>query len=171
MNVNPEVFATRLLALAEEHKSVARGLCAMLEVPFLDDRCDEHLQGHRLKEVKREEAIAQGLLPTRRFKFPDGRVVDQDEFPKMSEDADQLTEEVWSKDNWPDCYCTILEAVQKLPHGVTADLLSRGAEEHGYFHKHSLNLGIRRTQFEIPTRSMLADRIAPLASLKKAATA
>ena len=169
--MDPETFAARLQTLTDEHGSITAALCQILDIPHLKERESERLLGHRLREVEREEAIEQGLLPTRRFKFPDGRVVDQDEFPKLSENADQLTEEVWTQDHYPDSYNDILEAVQKLPHGVVA----------AYYHRGQLNLvlmsptgekvGIRRTAFLIPTRSMLAERVAPLRTLKKAATA
>lgn len=61
-------------------------------------------------------------------------------------DHEQLTEEVWTREHWPtDPNNTVLEALQKVPRGITAM----------YFHMTCLNLvlvtpegdliGIRRT--------------------------
>lgn len=133
----------------------ARTLAANLGVPYLEEREGERLLGHRLKEVSREAAIEQGLFPTRRFRAPDGTVLETDEFPDMS--YDQLTEEVWTKENWPSSYNSVQEALQKVPDGITAI----------YFHKPSLNLvlvapggelvGIRRTAFYDPVEVQALD--------------
>jgi len=143
--------------------SMAKELAKRLGVPYLEGRQGERLLGHRLKEVSKEDAIKQGLFPTRRFRTPTGEILETNEFPPM--DHEQLTEEVWTKENWPTSYNSIREAVRKVPHGITAM----------YFHMPSLNvvlvapdgelIGIRRTSFydEVQVKA--------LRSLKKAATA
>jgi hypothetical protein len=119
-------------------------LAKRLDVPYLVERDRERLLGHRLREISDEEALKQGLFPTRRFRSPTGEILETDEFPTM--DHDQLTEEVWTRENWPtDPNNTVLEALQKVPRGITAM----------YYHMTTLNLvlvtpegdliGIRRT--------------------------
>lgn len=106
---------------------VGKALCTRLGIPYLEGREVEKLLGHRLSTTPKEEAIAQGLLPMRRFRLPSGDVLDTDEWPPQ---GDQLTEEVWTRDNWPDSFNDVGGAVAKLSAGVAAV----------YFHRQSLNL-------------------------------
>lgn len=120
-----------------------------LEIPWLESRKGELLLGHRLKEISREEAIKAGLLPTRRFRLVGGLTVDQDEFPPLEQIEEQLTEEVWTRGNWPSVLLSIPEAIQRVPNGVIGM----------YYHVPSLCvvlvapdrslIGIRRTSFSI----------------------
>jgi hypothetical protein len=105
-----------------------RLLAERLGVPYLEERRGERRLGHRLKEVSDEEAIKQGLFPTRRFRSPTGEILETNEWPPTN--YEQLTDEVWSRDNFPTSYNTIQEAVQKLPNGIKAM----------YFHLVSLTL-------------------------------
>jgi len=182
--VNDEIFAARFYELTQQHKSVARGLCALLDVPYHEDRETERLLGHRrmrqqtLEDRSRiygapdnDDRLEGPLLPTRLFRMPDGQELAQDEFPPLDSGAEQLTEEVWTRDHYPDSYNGILEAVTKLPHGVTGGYYHRGQMMLVLISPTGERVGIRRAEFMLPTRSMLAERVAPLAKLRKAATA
>jgi hypothetical protein len=139
-------------------------LAKRIGVPYLAERDHERLLGHRLKEVPQEEAIKQGLFPTRRFRSPTGEILETDEFPTM--DHEQLTDEVWTHENWPtDPNNTVLEALQKVPHGIIAI----------YYHMTCLNLVLVTPERELIgiRRTALYDRneVQALNRLKKAATA
>jgi hypothetical protein len=139
-------------------------LAERIGVPYLAERDHEKLLGHRLKEVPKEEAIKQGLFPTRRFRSPTGEILETDEFPTM--DHEQLTEEVWTRDHWPtDPNNTVLEALQKVPHGIIAI----------YYHMTCLNIVLVTPERELIgiRRTALYDRneVQALNRLKKAATA
>jgi hypothetical protein len=181
--MNDEIFASRFLKLVKQHGGVCRALCAMLEVPYHEDREDEQLLGHRrVRQVVLEDtshtlgASSEGdlegpLLPAREFLLPDGEILRTNIWSEVPSEAKQLTDEVWTKDHYPDSTNSIQEAVSKLQHGIKG----------GYYHKSQANLvlisatdekvGIRRTEFTVPTSAMLADRIAPLSFLRKVATA
>lgn len=149
---------------------LGKALCHRLSVPYHEAREEERLLGHRLREVPAEEALKQGLLPTRRFKFPDGRVLDQEEFPPVDLQYDTLTEEVWSHDNTPDSYNDVTSAVQKCSHGITGV----------YYHRPSMNLvlvnaagekiGIRSTALVVPLVGLREDEARLLGKLRRAET-
>lgn len=111
---------------------IGQALAIRLDVPYLEDRSGERMLGHRLKEVPEAEAIEKGLLLTRQFRFASGEILCTDEWPErlFKEENMQLTEEVWTKDNWPDSYNSVGDAVAKLPNGITGI----------YYHKPSMNL-------------------------------
>jgi len=181
--MNDEIFASRFQKLVSQHGGIGRALCALLEVPYYEDRESEKLLGHRrvrqealegsspVHGARSENTLEEPLLPTREFLLPDGSILCTNVWSEVPADAKQLTEEVWTRDNYPDSYNSIPEAVSKLQHGVKG----------GYYHKSQANLvlisgtdekvGIRRAEFILPTRSMLAARIAPLSLLRKVATA
>jgi hypothetical protein len=139
-----------------------RELAERMGVPYLEERRGERCLGHRLKDVSDEEAIKQGLFPTRRFRSPTGEILETNEWPPMN--YEQLTDEVWTHDNFPTSYNSIQEAVQKLPNGIKAM----------YYHLVSLTLvlvapdgelvGIRRSSFRDGAE------IADLEVLKKVTT-
>jgi hypothetical protein len=93
-------------------RGLGQTLAEMIDVPYQHGRETDAFLGHRLKEVPREDAIAQGLLllPLRRFRRGD-EVIDIEGFPPAIETWELLTEEVWSKDNWPDSFNEPVEAV------------------------------------------------------------
>ena len=139
-------------------------LAKRIGVPYLVERDYERLLGHRLKDVPEEEAIKQGLFQTRRFRSPTGEILETDKYLTM--DHEQLTEEVWTRDNWPtDPNNSVLEALQKVPHGIIAI----------YYHRTCLNIVLVTPERELIgiRRTALYDRaeVQALFRLKKAATA
>lgn len=166
-----EAFGHMLDGIRGGCKAVGKALATHLDVPYYEDR-DERLLGHRLKTVPVEEALKQGLLSARQFRLPSGAILETNEWPDIlfEPGVEFLTEAVRTKDNYPDSYNNVLEAVQKLPHGITGV----------YFHVRSLNLvllgpmgekvGIRASTLSTPI-GMVPSEARHLGSLKKAATA
>jgi len=132
-------------------------LAKRLGVPYLKERNREMLLGHKLIGITRDEAIKQGLLPTRRFRSPTGKILETNKFPTM--DYEQLTDEVWTRNNFPTSNNSVLEALQKVPNGIIAL----------YWHMTSLNIvlvspygdlvGIRRTALYDKNEIKALDRL------------
>lgn len=134
-----KAFGDLLTGLGRGAEGIGRHLAQRLDVPFYEDR-DERLLGHCLKEDLRrfQELRDKGMLdaselfPTRRFRFATGEILCTNKWPDrlFKEENEQLTEEVWSHDHWPDSCNDIDGAIDKLPSGVTGI----------YWHAPSLNL-------------------------------
>ncbi len=163
--------------------TVGHALCARLGVPYLQERESERLLGHRrtktLRGGFRKGAMASmdelegELLAEREFRFPNGELLRTNEWPKrlFEEKAEQLSEEVWTKENWPDSFNDAKEAVAKLPNGITGV----------YYHRPSMNLvlvgptgekvGVRSTAIMTPMIGIDRDHVFALGALKKASAA
>jgi hypothetical protein len=158
---------------------IGKALCQRLDVPYLEDREAEKFLGHRYTKESlkgttggNEGDVEGPLLPTREFRFPNGELLQTNEWPKrlFDEHAEQLTEEVWTHDNWPDSYNDVQKALQKCAHGITGV----------YFHWPSMNLvllnasgekvGIRSSALVIPLIGLNKENAILLGKLKKAAT-
>lgn len=181
--MNDELFAIQFYDLTLKYNSIGKALCKLLDVPYYEDRGIEQLLGHRYmrKDIlegnsriygsSTDDRLEGPLLSMREFLLVNGDILRTNDWKLIPSDAKQLTEEVWTRDDYPDSYNNIVEAVNKLSYGITG----------AYYHKSQANLvllsptgekvGIRKTQFMMPTRSMLAERIAPFSRLRKAATA
>lgn len=169
--MNPiQAFGQMLSGQGSICAQIGKALCYRLNIPYSEDREGEILLGHRLKETSLEEALEKGLLPTRRFKASDGRILDQDDFPTPINDYEQLTEEVWTRANWPDSFNDVSEAIQKCGDGITG----------AYFHRPSLNLvlldkvgkkvGIRSTSLMIPMIGLKEENVKLLGRLRRVET-
>lgn len=180
-----KAFGEMLNGIGGGVTTLGRALAAHLGVPYLEKREGERLLGHYLidpaqrytrllpdREKIRDEAVQQGnLLPTRRFRMPNGEILDADTCPDMK--AEQLTEEAWSRDNWPTSCNDVEGALGRLQYGITGV----------YYHRPSMNLvlvdpagervGIRSTAltgpFGLKTEKNLKE-IRALGRLKKAPT-
>lgn len=164
--------------------ALGKALAHRCQVPYHEDRETEKLLGHRLTKVPVEgsttgsrDASANDddapLLPTRVFCFPNGELLHTNEWPKrlFDEHAVQITEEVWTHENWPDSYNNVQDALQKCAHGITGV----------YYHKPSMNLvilnvtgekvGIRSSSLVIPFVGLKKEEAFKLGRLKKAASA
>lgn len=147
MSSSIQAFLDMIEGIGGGCATIGRALAVRLNVPYHEDREGERLLGHRLREVPREEAIEQGLLSQRRYRLPGGDLCDTDEFLSG---AEQLTEEVWTRDNWPTSYNDVPGAIGRLQHGIAGV----------YFHRPSMNLvlidsmgekvGIRSTKLTGP---------------------
>lgn len=130
--------------------SLGRSLATRLGVPYVAERESEKLLGHCYRDASREEALKQGLFPTRRFKKRcDGSILETDDWPSPLREFDQLTAEVWTRDNWPDNVNDVAGALGRCTTGITAV----------YYHRPSMCLvvigasgekvGIRSTAFRL----------------------
>lgn len=165
-----KAFGAMIQATGNGCQHIGKALAQRVGVPYHEDREVERMLGHRLLSVPKEEAIKQGLLPTRQFQLPDGTVVAEKDVPAhWFNEAKQLTDEVWTKDNWPDNCNDVNGAIQKLTHGITGV----------YYHRPSMNLvllgpmgekvGIRATTL-IGPQGLMRDA-GRFGLLKKAASA
>lgn len=163
-----DAFCDLLKGMGSGCRGIGRAIAGMIEVPYREERESDAFLGHRLKEIPQDEALARGLLlPLRRFRRGE-EVLDIEGFPPVNEDWDQLTEEVWSKGNWPDSFNDPVEAVNRLPDGVAAI----------YYHGPSMNLvlvgargekvGIRSTSLARPGRGLNAEGVRILSLLRRA---
>lgn len=154
-------FIQMIQGLGAGCEGLGRGLAQHVGVPFYEDR-RERMLGHCLREkvgVYRRRSLAEidvsELLPTRQFRFKSGEVLCTNDWPSrlFEEENEQLTEEVWTYDHWPDSYNDVEGAVAKLSKGITGV----------YWHASSLNLvllgaqgervGIRSVDLMTPLRS------------------
>ena len=145
--------------------AIGKALGQKLDVPYMEEREGEKLLGCKLKEGHEGE-----LFPTHRYRFPSGEILCTNEWPErlVKEKAEQLTEEVWTKDNWHNSFNDVEGAVQKLPNGIVGV----------YFHRPSMNLvlvapggekvGIRSTALRKPFRDAGYEACEPLGRLTKA---
>jgi hypothetical protein len=165
--MNPiNAFGEMLEGKNKACKAVGLALCKRLDVPYLEGREEDRLLGHRLMTVPEEEALKGELLPTRQFKFASGEVLCTNEWPEriFEEDAEQLTEEVWTRENRPDVMGQASEMVRKLPDGIVG----------AYVHLQSMCLVLvcpTGLKVGIYVNSQSVRGWEPLGVLKKAATA
>lgn len=152
-----EGFGKLIAGFGTGATGVGRSLADRLGVPFYEDRTERCL-GCYLQEEKnvwrtRSLEPGQTLLPGHLYRYGDSVVDEAEMRRRWSAGAfpdEQLTEEAWTHDHWPDTSNDIPEAVAKLSKGVTGI----------YYHGASMNLvllgadgarvGIRVTAFMRP---------------------
>lgn len=114
MSEGIKAFGDMIAGVSGGCRTIGKALATHLGVPYYEDREKECLLGHRLKA----EGDSSPLLPTRRFRLPDGATLDTQEFPPVDADAEQLTEEVWSRNHRPDVIGDAMDALRAAPAGI-----------------------------------------------------
>jgi hypothetical protein len=131
MSSSIQAFLSMIEGIGGGCATIGRALAVRLNVPYHEDREGERLLGHRLKEVPLGVAIE--LLPSQRYRLSNGDVSQ-----RYESGAEQLTEEVWTRDNWPTSYNDVPGAIRKLQHGIAGV----------YYHRPSMNLVLIDTMGE-----------------------
>lgn len=142
-------------------------------VPYYEDRIVERLLGHRPRGLTREQASQVPFMEKPQYRY-EGQVievwpVDKNGIALPMNDVEFLTEEVWSRDYWPNTADDIPTAVRQLPDGKVVGIYYHGPSMClVLLHPGGMKLGIRATKIIHPKLGVDKDAVAALAKLKKA---
>jgi hypothetical protein len=161
-------LATRLATHGPACVLMAKALAERLGIPYHEDRLVERMMGYRLKATPNAP-----LLDGHRYKY-NGAVHEAwpidpaTSKPAEMHEVEFLTEEVWTRDHWPNTADDVAAAVARLPDGKITGLYYHGPSMTiVLLHPGGLKVGIRAGSIIDP--KLTADKVAieALKRLKK----
>jgi hypothetical protein len=145
---------------------LGKTLAKKIGVPYYEDRMIERFLGHRRKGSEQELFLES---PRYRYKgeiieewpmAPDGRAVPMNE-------VEYLTEEVWSREYWPNTADEVPVAIKRLPDGKVTGIYYHGPSMClVLLHPGGLKVGIRATSIIHPILGLDKVAVAAIGKLK-----